>query len=262
MSNDHDQFGSTEAYYAQYRPGYGEWTIDVLCDRFGMDETTRVLDLGCGAGQIAIPVSEHAGTVVGMDPNERMLREAQATATKRGRTNVEWIVGSDAQLCEALGPFDLTTMGRSFHWMDQQQTLERLFHMTNPGGGIALLTDIEWFTRGTQAWQDAVYDVAQGYVDDLPERTGPVESYPNPWDKLISEFGFVDVETDHLEIEREWTVEQIVGYCLSLSFCSPETVGETDTFEADVRKRLAQFDQNVYTQPARIQIISGIVGDG
>lgn len=258
MSTERDPFAGTEAYYAQYRPGYGEQAIEHLRDRFQLDETSRVLDLGCGAGQTAIPVSEHVGTVVGMDPNERMLQEARSTATECGRTNVEWTVGSDADLSEDLGPFDLTTMGRSFHWMDREQTLDRLYRMTKPGGGVALLSDAEWFTRGTRAWQDVVYDAADEYIDGLPERTGPIEEYQNPWDELIAAFGFVDVEKHVIEIEREWTIDEIVGYCFSLSFCSPATFGETkDAFEADVHERLADFDRDVFAQTARVRVISG-----
>lgn len=258
MSTDHDPFTSTEAYYAQYRPGYGEQAIEHLRDQFQLDETSRVLDLGCGAGQLGIPVSEHVGTVVGMDPNERMLQEARSTATESGRTNVEWTVGSDADLSEDLGPFDLTTMGRSFHWMNQERTLDRLYRMTKPGGGIALLSDTEWFTRGTRAWQDVVYEAADEYVDGLPERTGPIEEYQDPWDELIRAFGFVGVNKHEREFEREWTIDEIVGYCFSLSFCSPATFdGETDAFEADVRGRLADFDRNEFRQTECVRIISG-----
>ena len=70
-------------------------------------------------------------------------------------------------------------MGRSFHWIDEVKTLEQVYAMTQPGGGLALLNDREWFTRGTKPWQGAVYELAAEYVEDLPDRTGPVE-YDDP----------------------------------------------------------------------------------
>lgn len=250
-------FTSTEAYYADYRPGYGDDVIEYVSDRFALDDTARVLDLGCGAGQITVPLAAHAGEVVGMDPNEGMLREARKRAAAAGRENIEWAVGSDADLGDELGTFGLTTMGRSFHWMDQERTLDHLYRMTEPGGGVALLGDEEWFTRGTKAWQDDVYALADGYVDDLPERTGPIE-YDDPWDELIAEFGFTDVETVTFESEREWTVDDIVGYVFSLSYCSPETVGDDgDAFESDLRARLNDRDAAVFDQDVVRTVIAG-----
>ncbi|MFC7194707.1 class I SAM-dependent methyltransferase [Halosimplex aquaticum] len=138
MSSE-DPFASAESYYAEYRPRYGDRPIDYLADRFDFDESARALDLGCGAGQIAVPLAATVGTVVGMDPNERMIDEAREQARAAGRENVEWVVGSDADLRgevgERLGPFRVTTMGRSFHWMDREPTLDRIRELTEPAAG-------------------------------------------------------------------------------------------------------------------------------
>ncbi|WP_228842376.1 class I SAM-dependent methyltransferase [Halococcus agarilyticus] len=254
---DPSPFASTEAYYAAYRPGYGDDVIEYLCERFDLDEAARVLDLGCGAGQITVPIAAHAGEVVGMDPNEAMVREAEKRAAAAGRENVEWIVGSDADLRPELGPFRLTTMGRSFHWMDQEKTLDSLYATTEPGGGVALLGDEEWVTRGTEAWQDDVYALADEYLDDLPERTGPIE-YDDPWDELLAAHGFTDVETAVFESEREWTIDGVVGYVFSLSYCSPETFGEErEAFERDLRSRLRERDEEVFTEDVTRTTIAG-----
>jgi SAM-dependent methyltransferase len=249
-------FASAEAYYADHRPGYGEPAIEYLRGRFDLDDGSRVLDLGCGAGQVAVPVAAHAGSVLGMDPNPAMLREAEARAERAGRENLDWVVGSDAELAGIEGPFDLVTMGRSFHWMDQARTLERVHELTSPGGGVALLTNREWITRGTKEWQDAVYVLVGEYLADLPERTGPIE-YDDPWDELVTAFGFTAVETATFEFERAWDVDSVVGYVFSLSFCSPATVGnEKEAFEADLRARLDRFDEP-FVQDAVVTVIAG-----
>jgi hypothetical protein len=40
--------------------------------------------------------------------------------------NIRFIAGSSCDLDPALGHFHLVVMGRSFHWMDRVDTLERL----------------------------------------------------------------------------------------------------------------------------------------
>jgi hypothetical protein len=52
-----------------------------------------------------------------------------------------WVVDSDAELDGLTGPFRLATMGRSFHWTDQERTLDRLYDLSEPGGGVAIPGD-------------------------------------------------------------------------------------------------------------------------
>jgi len=186
-----------------------------------------------------------------------MLQEARRRADEAGSENVEWVVGSDSDLDDDMGPFRLTTMGRSFHWMDQEETLKRLRSMTVPGGGVAILNDDEWLTRGERGWQDEVYAVADEYVDGLPDRTGPVE-YDGPWDEKVAAYGFDDVEVATFETDREWDVDDIVGYVFSLSFCSPGTFGdERESFENDLRARLSEMEGEPFVQRAETKIIAG-----
>jgi len=253
-----ERFDGTAEYYARYRPGYGGPAFAYLAERFDLDDQTRVLDLGCGTGHVAIPVAGYAGEVVGMDPNEEMLAVARERAVAAGRENVEWVRGSDSDLDESLGPVRLATLGRSFHWMDQERTLERLFRMADPKGGVAILTDRDWLLRGEEEWQADVYDVAGGYLDDLPERTGPEVEYDDPWDELVAEHGFTDVEVTRFESRREWTVERIVGYVFSLSFGSPRRFGDdAAAFEAAVRERLADRGERPFVQDATVEVITG-----
>jgi SAM-dependent methyltransferase len=262
-SADTTRFDSTEQYYAQYRPDYGEAVVEYLVDRFAVDGDAQVLDLGCGTGQLAVPLAAHAGTVVGMDPNETMLAYARDRATEAAVENVTWVVGSDADLRERddWGPFRLTTMGRAFHWMDGRATVDHLRTITESGGGVAILSDEEWLTHGRNDWQAEVYAVASEYVDALPDREYPDDlEYDDPWDDLLAERGLVDVTTESFPLEREWTVDEVVGYCLSLSFCSPAVLGDDrDAFETDVRERLRASGEKPFVQNAEVEVLSGRV---
>jgi SAM-dependent methyltransferase len=259
-----DRFASTENYYAAHRPGYGDEAIEYLAEQYELGQSSRALDLGCGAGQIAVPLAEHAGEVVGMDPNEAMLDHARDRAADAGRENIDWRVGSDADLpavAPDLAPLDLTTMGRSFHWMNQARTLDALREYTAPGGGVALLNDPEWLRRGTADWQAAVYEMVCEFLADPPERTGPV-SHDDPWDEKLAAHGFREVETREFDLRRDWTVEGALGYVFSLSYCSPETFGDEQAAFADrVRERLAAFEEPL-VQAATVSVIAGRVRAG
>lgn len=254
------RFASTVPQYAVYRPEYDSRAFDHLRERFGLDGTGRLLDLGCGTGRIGVALAPDVGEVVGMDPNEAMVEYARERAEVGGVENSEWLVGSDADLPQHaadLDPLRLTTMGRSFHWMEQERTLDALHDITQSGGGVALLGDTEWVARGTAPWQVDVYDVLTEFLDDLPERTGPV-TYDDPWDEKLAAHGFTETGTVEFERTRRWDADGVVGYLLSLSFCSPAVLGEdSEAFEQSVRERLAEFGSPPYEEEATVRVISG-----
>jgi SAM-dependent methyltransferase len=73
-------FSSAVDYYAQYRPGYPQGLVDALAARAGLDGTQRVLDIGCGTGQLTIPLARHSQAVVAIDPVAGMLARGQQAA--------------------------------------------------------------------------------------------------------------------------------------------------------------------------------------
>src|SRR5512138_2967890 len=67
-------FGSERmaAGYAQARPAVHPRVVDRVVDRLG--RCRRALDVGCGTGLSAAPLSRLADEVIGIEPNEAMLR--------------------------------------------------------------------------------------------------------------------------------------------------------------------------------------------
>lgn len=253
-----ERFATTTEQYAVYRPEYDDEAVDYLRERFALDGTGRLLDLGCGTGRLGVALAPHVGEVVGVDPNETMIEYARERAAVVDAENTDWRVGSDADLPEMadeLDPLRLTVMGRSFHWMDRERTLDTIHEITEAGGGVALLSDTEWLARGTEDWGDAVYEVVEEFLDDPPERTGPIE-YEDPWVDLLDDHGF-EAEERVFDVEREWDTEGVIGYLLSLSFCSPAVLGDDRAaFEEAVRDRLAEFDEP-YEEEATVEVIVG-----
>jgi SAM-dependent methyltransferase len=88
-----DLFMGTAKYYARYRPGYPEPFFAHIVERFRLDGTGRLLDLGCGTGQLALPLAGRFQEVVGMDPEPEMLAAAGA---RQGRRALAMSPGSKA----------------------------------------------------------------------------------------------------------------------------------------------------------------------
>ena len=83
-------------YYARYRRGYPTAGVDAIAGAFGPGMDDLVVDLGCGTGQLSLPMAARVRAVVGMDPEPDMLMLARRAATERGLTNVSSASGSSS----------------------------------------------------------------------------------------------------------------------------------------------------------------------
>lgn len=155
--------GQVAQHYARFRRGYPPLVIDAIVDAFGLTEADIAIDLGCGTGQLTLPLAEKLRAVIGMDPEPDMLRlAAEATRERRLRT-VTWMLGFDSDLPSVgalLGPGSVAaiTIATAIHWMDHDVLFEDARSLVHDGGGIAIVTngtplwlqDTEW-SRTTRA---------------------------------------------------------------------------------------------------------------
>lgn len=75
------------------------------------DEHTRVLDLYCGVGGIALTLAARAGTVVGIEEVPAAVQAATANAARAGATHARFVAGLvDDALAAVDDPVDVVTM--------------------------------------------------------------------------------------------------------------------------------------------------------
>jgi ubiquinone/menaquinone biosynthesis C-methylase UbiE len=120
---------------------WGDATRELL-QRAGLAAGMRVLDLGCGPGDVTLLAArlvEPSGTVVGVD------RSAEAIETARRRAEAAKITNADFQLATIEGfldakPFD-AMIGRFvlMYFTDPVTILKRLLPLVKPGGIVAFM---------------------------------------------------------------------------------------------------------------------------
>src|SRR5262245_5259401 len=94
MTGDYDLFSR-----------YMEKDAEQFFLRLGIKPGTRVLDVGCGAGQLALIAARAGAEVVGCDIATNWLEKAQARATAEGLT-VKFEEGDAESLPYGNGEFD------------------------------------------------------------------------------------------------------------------------------------------------------------
>jgi SAM-dependent methyltransferase len=120
--------------------------IDEIVGLAGLTAQDRVLDLGCGPGELLIRVAERHGCAgVGIDAAPNQIMAAVARASRRvPQAELRFEIG-DAQEAELeAGSFALAAcLGSSHALGGTRPTLERLHELVRPGGHV-LLADGFW----------------------------------------------------------------------------------------------------------------------
>ncbi len=84
-------------------------SAEILMDRARVQPGMRILDVGCGAGRIAIPAAlrvGEAGAIVALDVQAGMLKKLEHEAHKQGVTNIRTIHSGAGLGTAVSGVFD------------------------------------------------------------------------------------------------------------------------------------------------------------
>ncbi len=241
-------FEGTAWYYARYRRGYPPEVIDTLVARFNLDGTTHVLDLGCGTGQLAVPLASRRIPVHAVDPDLDMLAEGRAAEKAAGACGIAWYSGDDRCIDQlGLPRLKLTTMGASFHWMARDRVLAILDRLIVPAGGVAIVaqnTGGSVWSHSKSAWSELTKQVVMEFLG--PERRAGGGIYHDPAERheeILARSAFRRVETVRTTTAEEMTVDEIVGLLLSTSYASPAQLRDrTDEFRQVLAERLLRLE--------------------
>lgn len=96
----------------------------------------RVLDVGAGTGNAAIPAARSGARVIALDVTPELLEVGRRAA---GELPIEWVQGDATKLPYASGEFDvvLSAVGAMFAG-DQPATARELVRVCRPGGLVAM----------------------------------------------------------------------------------------------------------------------------
>jgi 2-polyprenyl-3-methyl-5-hydroxy-6-metoxy-1,4-benzoquinol methylase len=108
-----------------------------LFEQAGITQGMRVLDVGCGSGDVAFLVANLvglSGEVVGVDREPKAVNWASARAHSQGMTNVKFIEGDPAEM-ESDRQFD-AIVGRLvlMYYPDPVDAIRKLIRHVRPGG--------------------------------------------------------------------------------------------------------------------------------
>ena len=211
--------------------------LDLLA-RIGAEAPARVVDLGCGAGNVTAVLAERwpAAEVTGVDPSDTMLARARAE-----HPGLRFEV-ADAAAWTAARPVDVLYSNAALHWLgDHDALFPRLLAQVAPGGWLAVQMPRNFGAPSHTAVADAARDGP--WASRLLAMLGPppVDEPAAYVRRLAPLSSSLDVwETEYLQIlEGENPVAEWTKGTWLRPFLDALEEPERSGFEAAYRARVA-----------------------
>jgi trans-aconitate methyltransferase len=253
--------GAVAGFYHQYRRGYPPAVIDTLADAFGLTSNDVVIDLGCGTGQLTLPIARRVRTVAGVDPEPDMLARARQAAAEQAVTNATWVLGADTDipaLAALLGErrAGAVTIAQALHWMRYRELVPALVPLLRPGGGIAVISNGTPMWLQDSAWSRALRNFLEQWLGSRPsDACGTDDASQQRYRDTMTEAGLDVLETRY-DYTEQLDLDHVVGGVYSALPAQRLPPPDQRTAFADqIRRSLAPHAP--FTEPVTVRMLLG-----
>lgn len=234
--------------YAQSRPPYPQQILDLIMRSLPLANRDLYIDLGCGTGELLLPLSVWFKQSVGIDPDTSMLSEAAQKIDSKKIANVQLIKSIAENYLINLDKntkISLVTSGRSFHWMDQEIVAREVYSRLIPGGIFATLGEARggiW--KRESVWARAVHKII---FEEFPhkEKFVPIRGRDTSMEiikKNLHSMPFNRISDHIIDVNQIWDIEMIVNLFYSAAGFLEWLNKDTQQFECKVREALLNIE--------------------
>ena len=143
MPDNTHRFTGRAEDYDRYRQRYP--TEDILSHLrtwCGLTSNWLIADIGAGTGMVAEVFLENGNRVLAVEPNAEMRDQMRSSIERQLGKPAPQLKIIDATAEDTTLPaasVDLVTVGRAFHWFDQERALAEFRRILKPTGWVALV---------------------------------------------------------------------------------------------------------------------------
>ena len=198
-------------------------------------EHRHALDLGCGPGKLAIPLSRAFERVTAIDPSAPMIALGRSLAPTRVG-EIHWVCATSED-ADFDAPVDLAVAGASLHWMTHGVLFPKLRDAMAPGARIAV---VDGDGPTAAPWLDAYRALIVTWV----ERLGFVFNSPEFRARMIAHEAWIEIEGREAFTSRQrMAVEDLIEAEHSRATWARARMGRdaAEAFDTDLRTLLEPF---------------------
>lgn len=193
-----DHFSKGSKDYATYRPSYPIDLVNELADLCSTQN--RVLDCGCGTGQLSVLLVERFAEVIATDASSAQI----AKAKKKDGVIYRTALAEQSGLADE--SVDLITVAQAAHWLDLDAFYKEVTRVAKPNGILALITYGVLHVEGSidSLVQEFYYQTIGPYWP--AERRHVEEGYQS------LPFPFTEIKVPALTMQEFWSLDELLGY--------------------------------------------------
>jgi SAM-dependent methyltransferase len=156
-------FDAMAAEYDRHRPAYPDELVDQACQVAGIGSGDRVLEVGCGTGQLTRSLLARGLRVTALEPGANLI----ARATQNLAGGVEFVNAKLEDASLPRGQFQAVFSASAFHWVDPAVSWRKVADALVPGGTFALIQYFGLEEPRSQRDQEAVLAAIRKVAPDI-----------------------------------------------------------------------------------------------
>jgi SAM-dependent methyltransferase len=162
-------FDTVAAEYDRHRPTYPDELVDLACRAGGLAAGDRVLEIGCGTGQLTRSLVARGLSVTAVEPGQNLISLAGRVAA-----GVEFVNRRFEEADLPGEPFAAAFSAAAFHWVDPDVSWRKVAQSVAPGGTLALIQYCGVDTPETAGDADALLSALAGAAPEIAAQWPPL----------------------------------------------------------------------------------------
>lgn len=224
-------FDSVANIYDKIRPLYpGELISDLVCNN-RIWKSRRILEIGCGTGQLTSDLAAAGISVTAMDTGKNLIETA---SRKLGQYPNVQLIQDDFDIHDFHGmKFDAVIAATAFHWLDPETRFRKAAKILNDGGKIAIID-----TQHVQGGDQNFFNESQKCYREWDPATR--ENYLLPSEEEINEDRWIEESAPFFSTIHTASYPCMIEYTASEYIQLLKTYSDILSMEPAGRKGLLQ----------------------
>jgi SAM-dependent methyltransferase len=130
-------FNEVAVEYDRNRPAYPNALIDEACEVAGIGDGDRVLEIGCGSGQLTRNLLARGLRVTALEPGDQLIRLAEENL--KGVGDVEFVHARLEDMQLPRESYEAVFSASAIHWVDPDLSWRKIAEALAPNGTLALI---------------------------------------------------------------------------------------------------------------------------
>jgi SAM-dependent methyltransferase len=130
-------FNEVAVEYDRNRPAYPDALVDLACEVAGIGDGDRVLEVGCGTGQLTRSLLARGLRVTALEPGDQLILLAEENLKDAG--DVEFVHARLEDMQLPRESYEAVFSASAIHWVDPGLSWRKIADALAPNGTLALI---------------------------------------------------------------------------------------------------------------------------